>query len=391
MTLARLMAGVALLALMGQPALAQSQDKTQPPKQEQTSTGGAEQKLAQEDMEFAKKAAGDGMAEVKLGELAQKQADNDQVKQFGQRMVDDHGKANDQLKSIAEKKGVELPQDLPAEAQKAYDELKSKSGQEFDQAYTDMMVEDHHKAIDLFQQEAKSGKDADLQKFAEETLPTLQEHLDLAEKAKEQVTASDQGGMKQEQASEQSKQDMGAGATPPEGLKKTNEPMQTQKAGAASSSEQAATEPSKEQQPAMAKKPEAAGATGQAAAPTGSQPQATTGEQQQAAAEPTKTEPKEAAQPSAGQLSAQDVIGTEVVNTKGDQVGEIKDLVIDQNQIEYAVISVGGFLGIGAKQVAIPLDQLKLGKDQTYLMTAETEAQLEKMPEYKEDQYQSKG
>jgi sporulation protein YlmC with PRC-barrel domain len=150
--------------------------------------------------------------------------------------------------------------------------------------------------------------------------------------------------------------------------------------------QQAATEPAKEQQPAMAKKPDAA------AAATG-QPETTTGAagQQQAATEPTETQAEEAAEPSAGQLSAQDVIGTEVVNTKGDQVGEIKDLVIDQDQIEYAVVSVGGFLGIGAKEVAIPLDQLKLGKDQTYLMSAETEAQLEKMPEYKKDQYQSKG
>ena len=170
MRLAPLMAGVALVALMAQPGLAQNQDTTKPP---QAMPAAQSQQLAQADMDFAKTAAGAGMAEVKLGKLALQQAKSDQVKQFGQRMVDDHTKANDKLKAIAEKKNIDLPQSPPDEAQKAYDDLQKKSGQEFDQAFMDTMVKDHHKAIDLFQQEAKSGKDADLQGFAKATLPTL--------------------------------------------------------------------------------------------------------------------------------------------------------------------------------------------------------------------------
>ena len=166
MALKHLLAGAALIGLMAQPALAQNQNPTQQQTQ-QPAAQTTQQQLAQQDMEFAKKAAGDGMAEVKLGKLVQDQAESDQVKQFGQRMVDDHSKANDKLKSIAQQKGIDLPQDLPKEAQQTYDELQQKSGHAFDQAYMDAMVKDHHKAIDLFQQEAKSGKDADLQTFAE--------------------------------------------------------------------------------------------------------------------------------------------------------------------------------------------------------------------------------
>jgi hypothetical protein len=77
-----------------------------------------------------------------------------------------------------------------------------------------------------------------------------------------------------------------------------------------------------------------------------------------------------------------------VVNATGDEVATIEDLVIDQNQIRYAVLSVGGFLGIGDKKVAVPFDELQLGKDEAYLMSATTEQQLEQMPEYEEGQYQ---
>jgi uncharacterized protein YrrD len=83
------------------------------------------------------------------------------------------------------------------------------------------------------------------------------------------------------------------------------------------------------------------------------------------------------------------VIGAKVVNNKGDKIGSIEDLVIDNDKVQYAVVSVGGFFGIGAKHVAVPIDQLKLGKDQAYLISAETADQLKQMPEYKEGQYKS--
>jgi PRC-barrel domain len=77
-----------------------------------------------------------------------------------------------------------------------------------------------------------------------------------------------------------------------------------------------------------------------------------------------------------------------VFNAKGDEVAKIEDLVVDENQIRYAVLSVGGFLGIGDKKVAVPFNELQLGENEAYLMSATTEQQLDQMPEYDEGQYQ---
>jgi putative membrane protein len=120
-----LLAGVALIGLMAQPALAQSQDTTE--QQQQQPAQAEQQQLAQEDIEFATKAAEGGLKEVRFGELAQQQAARDEVKQFGQRMVEDHGKASDQLEQIAQDKGIELPQELSDEDQQKYDGSRVRS------------------------------------------------------------------------------------------------------------------------------------------------------------------------------------------------------------------------------------------------------------------------
>ena len=115
-----------------------------------------------------KKAAKDGMMEVTMGKVAEQNAQNDDVKSFGKRMVTDHGKANDELKSIASKKGFELPS-------------KEHSGKwTSDKDYMDMMVKDHEKDLAAFKAEASSGSDPDLKKFADDTAKVIQEHLDLA-------------------------------------------------------------------------------------------------------------------------------------------------------------------------------------------------------------------
>lgn len=137
--------------------------------------------LSSADRTFAHKAAIGGMAEVELGNLAQQKASNDQVKQFGARMVQDHTKANDQLKQIASTKGVQLPTRLDSKHQKVMDRLQKMSGAQFDRAYMSDMVSDHKEDISDFKKEANSGRDSDLKNFASQTLPTLQEHLQMAQ------------------------------------------------------------------------------------------------------------------------------------------------------------------------------------------------------------------
>ena len=135
------------------------------------------------DRKFMEKAAEGGMAEVQMGKLATQKAESDQVKQFGQRMVDDHTKADQQLKQLASTKGVTLPADLDKSSQREYDKLSKLSGAQFDREYMDHMVSDHKKDISEFKSEAKKAQDADVKQFASSTLPTLEEHLNLAQAA----------------------------------------------------------------------------------------------------------------------------------------------------------------------------------------------------------------
>jgi putative membrane protein len=129
------------------------------------------------DSTFMKKAADGGMAEVELGQLAVQKASSPDVKAFGQRMVDDHGKANEQLKQLAAEKHVDLPQEPGAKHKATKARLERLSGADFDQAYVEEMVNDHKKDVAEFQRESKTAKDDDLKNFAAQTLPTLQDHL----------------------------------------------------------------------------------------------------------------------------------------------------------------------------------------------------------------------
>lgn len=138
-------------------------------------------KLSASDKKFVMDAATGGMEEVQLGQIAAQKASDSDVKNFGQRMVDDHTKANDQLKQVASQKGVTVPSTLPASKQKDVDKLNKLSGAAFDKAYVSMMVKDHKKDVADFQKESKSGKDSDVKGFASTTLPTLQDHLKMVQ------------------------------------------------------------------------------------------------------------------------------------------------------------------------------------------------------------------
>ena len=129
------------------------------------------------DSKFATEAASGGMMEVELGQLAATNASSANVKKFGQMMVTDHSKANTELKAVAAQKNITLPTAPMEDHQKHIDELKAKTGADFDKAYVDMMVDDHQEDISKFEDEAKNGNDADLKAFASKTLPVLKKHL----------------------------------------------------------------------------------------------------------------------------------------------------------------------------------------------------------------------
>jgi putative membrane protein len=122
-----------------------------------------------------------GMEEVELGQLAAQKASSPEVKNFGQHMVDDHSKANDQLKQLATQKGVTLPASMSAAQKQDVNKLSKLSGAAFDSAYVSMMVKDHKKDVAEFQKESKSGKDSDVKSWASTTLPTLEDHLKMVQ------------------------------------------------------------------------------------------------------------------------------------------------------------------------------------------------------------------
>lgn len=144
-----------------------------------TSTSGTS--VSSADRAFAMKAAEANLAEVELGKLAQQKASSDDVKNFANRMVDDHQKANDELKQWAETKSVTLPADLNSKDKALKDRLSNLSGSDFDKAYIRDMVKDHKKDVAEFQRESNRASDPELKSWASKTLPTLQDHLKMAE------------------------------------------------------------------------------------------------------------------------------------------------------------------------------------------------------------------
>jgi putative membrane protein len=163
---------------------AASYAQTSPPK---PGVPAAKDTLGQEDQIFVKEAAMGGIAEVELSKIAQK-SENADVKNFANRMVQDHTAANQELTTIATGLGVEMPKTLDAEHERMRQKLAALHGKAFDEQYMQGMVADHDKAVTLFQQEGRSGASMQLKTFALKTLPILQEHQKMAQELSRKVT-----------------------------------------------------------------------------------------------------------------------------------------------------------------------------------------------------------
>ena len=180
-----MLTGMVVVALAVAPVLA-AQETTRPHKAPET----ADSKSSTGDSAWVMKVAKGGMAEVELGKLATEKAASDEVKKFGQRMVDDHSKANDDLKTLAQNKKITLPADMDPKEKALRDRLSKLSGAAFDRAYMQAMLADHRQDVAEFRKEANSGKDPDVKAFAAKTLPTLEEHLKMAQQTTTAVGTS---------------------------------------------------------------------------------------------------------------------------------------------------------------------------------------------------------
>lgn len=146
-----------------------------------SASGSASSRLSVGDTKFVRDAAESSLAEIQLGQMGVEKATNSDVKTFAQRMIDDHTKANGQLAPIASQKGVTLPTDVSTLHKHAASQLSKLSGAEFDRAFMDQMVTDHQKVVTEFQHVSKGAKDSDVKSFASTNLPTMQDHLRMAQ------------------------------------------------------------------------------------------------------------------------------------------------------------------------------------------------------------------
>jgi putative membrane protein len=163
---------VALSLLMTVPAFAQL---------DRTSSSGTRGQLSEKDYKFLIDAARGGQEEVQAGELARQKGVNQSVRTFGEHMVSQHSKANDELKEIASRKGATLPTQMSYGERSTIEDLQKATGTDFDKEYAKDMVKDHKTDVKEFQKAANYLQDPDLKAFAEKTVGTLQEHLRMAQ------------------------------------------------------------------------------------------------------------------------------------------------------------------------------------------------------------------
>jgi putative membrane protein len=287
--------------------------------------GSSTQALAKSDTAFLTDAIQINLAEISVGDLAQKNGGSDDVKSFGKMLVDDHAASNTKATSLAQSNSVTPPTEPKAADKQKHDELARLSGAEFDREFAKAMVKGHEEAISKF--EAASKGDDDIAKFAQGTLPTLHKHLKSAQSLESSKSAQNEGPP----TSEAAKPDF---QMAPSGPAKT----------------EAAPETKKE-------------------------------------ASEAKNAGKMAAVPSDA-LSVNDYYKQNVYDTSDNTIGEVSDLLLDKNgHVKAVILSVGGFLGVGGKYVSVPFNGLdvreKNGK--RYLVMDTTKEALTSAPGYRYD------
>lgn len=315
------------------PAVAQEQGGAQQQEQQQQSqpdTAESQDQAAEQDTVFAEQAYDGNLVQIRLGKIAQEQAETQEVKDFGKRMAAEHAKANDELKGILGDMGLEKSDDMPDSVQETAKNFEGMGGQELGAAYMDKMLEVHQNAIDLYNAAIKDVENEDLKSYAENTLPSLEEHLKEAERISQ-----------------------GAGEMASAESKDAEQPQQAEAGGAGADQAEQMAEQTADPEAPMA---------GQATDP------AMEGTDQ--TAEGTETLP-----------NLDGIVGKAVYGSDDEQVGEVSEVLMDgSGNAQRVVIDRGGFLGIGEKHIAIELDRLTITDDRVSVDM--TDEQIAEIPEY---------
>lgn len=402
--------------------------------------------LSQQDQEFARKAAVGNIFEVEAARVAMEKSDTEQVEDFARRMVEDHSTAQDQLITLARQENFTPPVELDQEHQQKLQKLRDASGEKFDQQYIEGQIKAHRQTIDNFNTEVEQGKNPQLQDFARETLPILRTHLDMATSIASDIgidaaSTRDQQGQSGAAGAERTQIDVDQAApqitvrdTAPEPevtIKKpepeVNVTMPEPKVDVEQAPPQVEVDRAEPEvgvrqgEPIVGVEQPAPEVEVDQARPnvevSRAQPQVEvdTAEPQvrvqrdEAAAQ--LAEGKAAAEEVAAVagaeggdagaagtvpdnplylLTADELVGRTVTGAAGEEIGDIEDIVIGRDdQKLYAVLSVGGFLGIGARDVAVPFESLIIGEDDRLMLEGMTKEELTSLSAYDRTTYVS--
>jgi putative membrane protein len=154
-----------------------SSDRDRSAGQIEASAGRTTAKISNDDRTFVMEAASGGRFEVESSQLALQKTQNQELRQFAQRMIDDHSRANRELESLASRKGISLVQAIASEHAMKLDRLRGLNATEFEREYRQVQTDAHREAVDLFERASRDASDPDLKAFAQKTLPTLRAHV----------------------------------------------------------------------------------------------------------------------------------------------------------------------------------------------------------------------
>jgi predicted outer membrane protein/sporulation protein YlmC with PRC-barrel domain len=453
-----LLATTAVAALMlAVPATAQ-QAATQTPQTQAQS----QPQLPQADQQFVEKAAIGNQFEIQAAQIALQKSGSDQVKQLAQRIMDDHEKAGDQLEQIVQDLGTQAPTELDQEHQQQIQALQDAPEDQFNEVYVPGQIRAHEETIQLFQKQAEQGQDQQLKQFAQETLPALEDHLEMAQSAAQELniaagtTSQQQSSVTQGAAT--GSQSMAATEAPqvnveappadvkvqqppaqvtveqpqaqvtveqpqpkvtikqPEPQVTVNQPkpevtvqqakpevkveqqqpevkveqqqpkVEVEQAGKAEVKVEQDQDQARVEQPATAAPPAMV-------APTGQDQSAEAQHQERAAA--VEAEQETAARNEASTrmdtnamgIEADQLMGADVYDTQGNEMGEVDNVLVSKDgEVKAVVIAWGGFLGLGERKAAVPMEDVTWDTGQERVVVDMSKDQIKQLPKYDEEQ-----
>jgi len=276
--------------------------------------------LAVTTEEFINKVTVSDMFEVKSGKLAANKAQHEDVKDFGQQMVDDHTETTEDLKELVKDENikVDMPSKLDDKHQANLDKLKEVSGAKFDTVYVPMQVLAHEQAVNLFEDYSKSGDNDALKEWAADTVPTLKEHLEEARDLNTELSKTAKTAANDDKAMDKS--------ADKKAMDKVTEETDVDGAGNMAMDEKAENKTADK------------------------------------AADRKTTPPsfQYVTEQSPSDWTAQTLIGKSVENNNGETLGEVNNVILNEKGKVVAItVGVGGFLGLGEKDVGVPFEALK--------------------------------